>query len=206
MSDVTWRPIPCTLNYEASSIGQIRSMDRTITDTVGHVYKHSGRQLKLINKRGYMFVTVTYTDGTSKSTRVHRLVCKAFHGLPADESLDVRHLNGDSTDNRPENLAWGTRSENMYDKVRHGRHWQANKTHCKNGHEFTPDNLAMTVRGRKCRACVRDASERRRRENPEKTREYKRLYAQKRRQDPQTYERMLQNSRDWKRRQRKESP
>ncbi len=39
------------------------------------------------------------------------LVCLAFHGPP-----EVRHLNGNRQDNRPGNLAWGSRRENERDK------------------------------------------------------------------------------------------
>jgi hypothetical protein len=204
--DVTWRPIPGVVNYEASSAGQIRSIDRTVTDSRGHAYQRVGRVLKLTNKQGYMFAYVTFADGTKKSTRVHQLVCKAFHGLSPDDSLDVRHLNGDPTDNRPENLAWGTRSENMYDKVRHGRHPNANKTHCPQGHEYTPENTALSKTGRRaCRTCRREESERRRSGSPEKSREYQRLWAQKRRKDPELRERMLQQNRDYRLRKLKEN-
>jgi hypothetical protein len=34
--------------------------------------------------------------------------------------MECRHLNGDSRDNRSENLTWGTHSENAKDGVRHG--------------------------------------------------------------------------------------
>ena len=50
---------------------------------------------------------------------VHRLVLAAFHG-PCPEGMQARHLNGDKLDNRAENLAWGTPSENAADKIRHG--------------------------------------------------------------------------------------
>lgn len=202
MEDVTWRAIPGVDNYEASSEGQIRSLDRTITDSVGHVYFRPGKVLKPVNKAGYMFVSVKFNDGPRKSTRAHQLVCRAFHGLPPDPRMDVRHLNGDSTDNRPENLAWGTRSQNMHDRVRHGRHPNASKTHCKSGHEFSPENTITVKTGRRCRACVRETSERRRQQCPEKNREYQRLWAQKQRQDPERRERMLEQQRAWRRRQR----
>lgn len=50
---------------------------------------------------------------------VHRLVLEAFVGKCPDK-MHARHLNGNPSDNRVENLAWGTRSENMMDRVRHG--------------------------------------------------------------------------------------
>lgn len=49
---------------------------------------------------------------------VHRLVLAAFAGDRPD--LEVRHLNGDRTDNRLTNLAWGTAYDNAVDRERHG--------------------------------------------------------------------------------------
>ncbi len=47
---------------------------------------------------------------------VHVAVCLAFHGRP-----EVRHLDGDRTNARPENLAWGSHRENEQDKRRQKR-------------------------------------------------------------------------------------
>lgn len=45
--------------------------------------------------------------------KVHRAVCEAFHGAPPFSKAVVIHLNEDGTDNRPENLKWGTQKENL---------------------------------------------------------------------------------------------
>lgn len=45
--------------------------------------------------------------------KVHRLVCEAFHGGPPDPTSIVIHLDEDATNNRPENLKWGTQKENL---------------------------------------------------------------------------------------------
>jgi hypothetical protein len=50
---------------------------------------------------------------------VHRAVLFAFAG-PPPPGMEVRHLDGDPGNNAIENLAWGTRLENMQDKARHG--------------------------------------------------------------------------------------
>lgn len=52
---------------------------------------------------------------------VHRLVAETFLPAPAAGQDVVRHLNGDPLDNRAENLAGGTQTENMADMIRHGR-------------------------------------------------------------------------------------
>lgn len=50
---------------------------------------------------------------------IHTLIATAFHG-PKPFGAETRHLNGNSLDNRPCNLRWGTHAENMADGVRHG--------------------------------------------------------------------------------------
>ena len=57
-------------------------------------------------------------DCTETIQNVHALVCEAFHGKPKGrKGLHVRHLNGNSKDNRPDNLAYGTPQENWEDKI-----------------------------------------------------------------------------------------
>jgi hypothetical protein len=56
-------------------------------------------------------------DRTSR--RMHHAVLMAS-GRPRPPGLECRHLNGDSLDNRGENLAWGTGAENARDQALHG--------------------------------------------------------------------------------------
>lgn len=65
---------------------------------------------------GYQYVTTA----RGKKWRVHRLVAFAYLGLPASNTLEVRHLNDDPTDNRASNLAWGTHADNYADQVASG--------------------------------------------------------------------------------------
>ena len=60
-----------------------------------------------------------YTKVRGKSARVHRIVAEAF--LPNPNNLPiVMHLNNDKSDNRVENLAWGTQAENTRAAFRDG--------------------------------------------------------------------------------------
>jgi hypothetical protein len=68
---------------------------------------------------GYPQVNLRGGRGIHKSITVHRLVATAFLG-PRPAGLEVRHLNGDPTDCRLANLAYGTPAENGQDRVRHG--------------------------------------------------------------------------------------
>lgn len=67
---------------------------------------------------GYRDIRVTDDAGKFGTRYVHRLVALAFHGVPGP-GQEVRHLNGDPADNRPTNLAWGTRAENKADEAVH---------------------------------------------------------------------------------------
>lgn len=142
-----WRPVPgYERTYEVSSLGRVRSLRRTTTP--GGI-----RKLRL-NTHGYVDVNLSQ-DNRVVTHRVHKLVMLAFCG-PRPDGHEVRHLNGDPTDNRRENLAYGTVSENRLDITRHGHNRNANKTHCSRGHEYTPENtyvIPSRPRGRYCRAC-----------------------------------------------------
>ena len=50
---------------------------------------------------------------------VHRLVLETFVG-PCPEGLECRHLDGNELNNNLDNLAWGTKAEQIEDKKRHG--------------------------------------------------------------------------------------
>lgn len=56
-------------------------------------------------------------DGKS----VHVLVLEAFAG-PCPEGMEARHLDGNASNNRLDNLKWGTRLENVEDRTKHGKH------------------------------------------------------------------------------------
>jgi hypothetical protein len=49
---------------------------------------------------------------TYGNLKVHRLVCEAFHG-PCPPGLETLHGDENGLNNRPENLRWGTRKENL---------------------------------------------------------------------------------------------
>jgi len=51
---------------------------------------------------------------------IHRIVLETFIGPPPIGKNDVRHLDGNPSNNRIDNLCWGTRSENVKDSQIHG--------------------------------------------------------------------------------------
>ena len=92
----------------------------------------------------------------AKGYWVHILVCEAFHGPRPSPKHEVRHKNGISSDNRAENLEWGTRSDQRNDDVRNGKHFWAKRDSCSKGHEYTPENTKIESWGaRRCLECKR---------------------------------------------------
>lgn len=147
MIEEIWKEIPGYPGYVVSSFGRVVSLKP---------YKQ-GLKVATLDRRGYLRVAVS-VDGVAHGPRVHQLVALAFLG-PRPGGMEVRHLDGDRTRNVPWNLAYGTSSENQRDKVAHGTHNMARKTHCKRGHEFTPENTRVVTLtsgsvARVCRACV----------------------------------------------------
>lgn len=97
-------------------------------------------------------------DGVRESHRVHVLVLTAFRGA-CPPKLEGAHDNGDKENCCLENLFWKTRSENMRDVVRHGRHIYGSRTRCKWGHEFDKKNTRWTSKNQRvCRTCDRTRS------------------------------------------------
>lgn len=91
--------------------------------------KHPTRKNLYVDEAGNVFQLLHaslsdagyHTVKTGGETiRRHTLVCETYHG-PRPPGLETRHLNGDPADDRPNNLAWGTRTENGADMIDHGR-------------------------------------------------------------------------------------
>lgn len=115
-----WRAIPGWPGYEASDAGRLRSFK---LDPSGRVAKQ-----RTDKRTGYKIVSVRNRDGVAKSVKVHRLVCAAFHGAPTPSRPEVAHRDGSRDNNRPENLRWASRKENVADQLSHGTfqsptHW-----------------------------------------------------------------------------------
>ena len=161
MTTERWRSIPGWEGYyEVSDYGNVRSVDRTITRRDGQKRRFKGKQLaQATNRHGYPMVVLS-RPGITKSMKVHRLVLSAFIG-PPQESDVCCHANGIRHDNRLTNLRWGTQSENMFDRRRHGTDHQAKKTHCPQGHPYDEANtkvIPSRPTARYCRECHRQRS------------------------------------------------
>ena len=115
-----WRPVYGWKGlYEVSSDGIVRSIARRCINARGNgTYLRPGRVIKPQMSAGYLRVRLTWR-GHSDNQFVHVLVLEAF-ASPRPAGLVARHLDGDATNNRADNLAWGTQAQNCADKARHG--------------------------------------------------------------------------------------
>lgn len=148
-----WLPIPgFERSYRVSSFGRVESIRR----------KGAPGGLIGIHVANTGYPTVSLVQKNKHVMRpVHVLIAAAFLGSRPPE-MEVRHLDGDKLNCVLSNLAYGTRSENMHDRVRHGTHNNSNKTHCPQGHPYDEANTCLSNGKRSCLACRRDAYSRKR--------------------------------------------
>lgn len=150
-----WREVPGHVGYEVSDTGLVRSLDRHVP-SANPRYKSGkkfirGRTLSPISTGGYLYVS----GGRSVKIKVHVAVAAAFIG-PRPDGLVIRHLDGNYKNNRVDNLAYGTQSENMQDAAQHGVLWTTKRTHCPRGHAYDEENTYWNRNHRYCRACNRE--------------------------------------------------
>jgi hypothetical protein len=110
-----WRDVPGAEGlYQVSSKGRVKSLDRVVEYVDGRKVRYKGKMLKCGKSGRYITVMLT----KKKSCRVHVLVAMAFLGhVPNKFKTVVDHINGDSKDNRVENLRVVTHRENCNNKV-----------------------------------------------------------------------------------------
>lgn len=123
-----WRDIPGYEGmYQISSFGRVKSLSRKIVKDFidGRHAEHISQEIILspCSARGYKRV-ILHKNGEGRRFLVHRLVAEAFVDNPNCEKI-VNHLDGNKTNNVPENLEWCDYSRNMqhaFDEGIRGKH------------------------------------------------------------------------------------
>ena len=98
-------------NYSITRDGQVWSKPRQGSSTLGK------RMKPYKDSHGYFQVSL-FKNKKRTDKLIHHLVLETY-GEPRLRGQVTRHLNGDKTDNRIENLAWGTHQENSDDMIKH---------------------------------------------------------------------------------------
>lgn len=125
MTEETWRPVIGHAGYEVSDHGRVRSLDRV--RVFPRRDRYSGRQLIISRSFKGKILKVSTQDSGHQSVHlgagtqrlVHHLVLEAFVG-PRPPMREALHGDGKPSNNRPENLRWGTHTQNVHDAIRHG--------------------------------------------------------------------------------------
>ena len=118
MENEVWRPIPSIPGGAASSFGRVWFPSKKSTPLPGGGFRDyhtrpvwGSEEKSSTGREGSPKRRICTWRG--KTYKVHRLVCEAFHGPAPTPSAIVLHLDEDSSNNRPDNIRWGTRKENQ---------------------------------------------------------------------------------------------
>lgn len=174
-----WRPVlGYEGKYEVSDQGEVRSLDRMINGPHGP-RRWKGRILKKKPSKigGYGMVSLR-DSGRDRYVSVHTLVLESFVGPRPEENV-CRHLDGNPSNDRLENLRWGTQKENIQDSIKHGtHHWTNREKICPRGHEMTGINRIKTKNPNVhiCKTCMRIRSWERNNPGEDVEREAERIY------------------------------
>ena len=105
--------------------------EKYVISNDGRLFNLKLGELKEMNlftsAKGYKLARLYDGNGKRRSCDLHRLVLLTFCGPPPDSTHVARHLNGNSLDNRIENLCWGSVQDNSNDMVAHGRSTKGEK-------------------------------------------------------------------------------
>lgn len=122
-----WQDIPgYEGKYQASNCGCIKSLKRFVKNSAnGKTYSERIVPERILKagrfaKSGHLSVVL---EKGKPGKPVHHIIMETFVG-ETPQGMEIRHLNGDPTDNRLSNLAFGSRTDNILDVFRQGRAWR----------------------------------------------------------------------------------
>jgi hypothetical protein len=150
--------------YEVNPAGQVRSLRRSVTVHAKgrrpYQRTYPGKIMTaVIDGSGYPAVALS-DNGHQRLKPVHVILLETFVG-PRPQGFHACHDDGDRRNSTLANLRWDSASANQLDKVAHGTHPEARKTHCPQGHEYNAANARVrpsksgTGTTRQCRVCDR---------------------------------------------------
>lgn len=123
MEEEIWKDIPGYEGYyQASNLGRLKSLARYTQPTVKGSRPLPERILRSNVPKGCRYAGACLQKlGVKKVISIHCLVLLAFVGPPPSKDMQCRHFpDPNPANNRLDNLQWGTREQNMADKLVHG--------------------------------------------------------------------------------------
>jgi len=109
VDQLQWRVVPSLPNVYVSSLGQVMARPRVIAPGQPDSFRGGVPTFGWYSPEKQRF-EYKYAK---KNYRVSRLICEAWYGPSPPGKSVCMHLDEDATNNRPENLRWGTQTENM---------------------------------------------------------------------------------------------
>lgn len=118
-----WKDIPGYEGYyQASNLGNIKSVERTVNQRNGGKQVKKEHLLKPSKNKTHSYYSVVLSKkGKRKSCLIHRLVWLAFNG-PIPEGFEINHKDENSFNNNlvnlnllshKDNINWGTHNERV---------------------------------------------------------------------------------------------
>lgn len=105
--------------YKISSLGVVKSVDRSVVDSIGRKRFYPGKQLNFnLDSRGYPSVCLC-KKSAQKTTSMHRLMAIHFIENP-HKKPHVNHKDGNKENFNLSNLEWCTAKENYDHSVLNG--------------------------------------------------------------------------------------
>ena len=118
-----WKPYPRNNVYEISNFGNVRKRIN-----INHPERNKPYcfLVPFNDSDGYKRIGLM-VNGKQTKIHVHRIVYETFNG-PLTDGLVCCHVDGDITNNTPQNILQASQKENISHKKNHGT-WQAGDRH-----------------------------------------------------------------------------
>lgn len=111
-----WKVIPGFSNYEVSTTGRIRSLDRIKSFKNGRIMHYLGKlkNLRRHPKNNFIMADLIDDFGKRKTVYPHKMVATAFLNNPDPRRMKVVvHIDGNVENNAVDNLKWSSFSESI---------------------------------------------------------------------------------------------
>lgn len=151
MNEEEWRPVADPLyrdRYEVSNMGRVKALGRLRMKRINGVITPSFYPEKMLTQvkrkaeSDHLCVSL-YGETGARIFAVHVLVLLAFAG-PRPDGMQGLHNNDIATDNRYDNLRWGTPSDNVLDRMLNGGQRSGDDHPCT---KVSKDSLARLLAG-----------------------------------------------------------
>lgn len=111
-----WKPVPSKPGITASSFGRIKLPNSVSKMPFGGMREYKPKPTYGTRTKSSKTARHEYMGIANRkfgNMKIHRLVCEAFYGPAPFEGAVVIHIDEDATNNKIENLRWGTQKENL---------------------------------------------------------------------------------------------